>query len=392
MNEQSNLQIKVIDSTEEFESLQSEWDELVVHTSGNVFLMHAWLSGWWRVYGDGNRLHIVTVRDSGKLVGALPLMLEKGTGGIRRLQFVGSGEVTPNHLDLIARPADEPGVMQALLEHLADIRSRWDVLELNKLLAHSNFPKSLKDFFDRRQMTTRLAPSTQCQYIALPESFDEYLKTRSYNKRRSLTRSKGKLITDYPSARFAFVRDPEELSRIMGKLIDLHQLRWRARGYPGAFATHQFRQFHYDTSSRFLKTGQLKMSYLEVDSQIIAVCYCFQIQDVVQGYLPSFDQQWAKYSPGALLKAYTIEQAIEEGAREFDFLEGEEADKIGWTTNSRSNLLCRVYASTWRGNLVREYDSMLEAVREWGVKYVPVKIRRPLWQLFLRWNATQASR
>ncbi|HLO18833.1 MAG TPA: GNAT family N-acetyltransferase [Anaerolineales bacterium] len=391
MSNTENLQLQVVQDIQGFQSLQSEWDELVLETSGNMFLMHTWLSAWWKNYGDRCHLYTLVVRDGLEMIGALPLMFQRGLGGVRRLQFMGSGEVTPNHLGIVVRPAKQAEVTQIILEHLSSMRLKWDVLELNKLLADGDLPKLLKSYFEMHHMVNDLTIYTRCAYIDLPSTFEEYLKTRSHNKRRNLHKSKKKLINDYPSTKFAFVQTPDELSKVLTRLIELHQIRWTAKGYPGAFATQRFRQFHYEVSLLFLKRGELRLSYLEVDSKIIAVCYCYKVKDVMQGYLPSFDEQWANYSPGSVLKAYTIEQAIQQGAKEYDFLEGEESDKYSWATNFRENLMLRVYAASWRGMLNHFNALVLDSIKELGIKYVPVKIRRPLWQFLLRLSVVQAT-
>ena len=57
-----------------FERLRQEWDDLVrAMERPSPFLVHAWLSEWWRHYGDGWTLAVHVVRQDGRLVGALPL-------------------------------------------------------------------------------------------------------------------------------------------------------------------------------------------------------------------------------------------------------------------------------------------------------------------------------
>jgi CelD/BcsL family acetyltransferase involved in cellulose biosynthesis len=59
-------------------------------------------------------------------------------------------------------------------------------------------------------------------------------------------------------------------------------------------------------------------------------------------YLSGFDPQWAAFSPGVLLIAHAIEEAIREGQQEFDFLRGNEPYKYLWGAQD---------SSTWQRTL-----------------------------------------
>lgn len=49
-----------------------------------------------------------------------------------------------------------------------------------------------------------------------------------------------------------------------------------------------------------------------------------------------FDPAWSRHSPGLLLVAHTIRQAIEEGAEEYDMLLGDEAYKARFRPEHRA--------------------------------------------------------
>jgi CelD/BcsL family acetyltransferase involved in cellulose biosynthesis len=54
-------------------------------------------------------------------------------------------------------------------------------------------------------------------------------------------------------------------------------------------------------------------------------------------YLSGLDPSADFCSPGVLILHYAIEQAIHEGAREFDMLRGAESYKYDWSAESRPN-------------------------------------------------------
>jgi CelD/BcsL family acetyltransferase involved in cellulose biosynthesis len=67
------------------------------------------------------------------------------------------------------------------------------------------------------------------------------------------------------------------------------------------------------------------------------VQYNLSAKGRVHAYLSGFDPQWSRFSPGAVLLGYSIRQAIEEGAIEFDFLRRPEPFKYAWGAHDRFN-------------------------------------------------------
>src|SRR6476646_2510656 len=74
------------------ESLAAEWDGLVrAMPRPSPFLLHGWLAEWWRSFGDGNQLTVVTARRDGQLVGAVPAFIRR-SGIVRVARFLGAHE------------------------------------------------------------------------------------------------------------------------------------------------------------------------------------------------------------------------------------------------------------------------------------------------------------
>jgi CelD/BcsL family acetyltransferase involved in cellulose biosynthesis len=72
-----------------------------------------------------------------------------------------------------------------------------------------------------------------------------------------------------------------------------------------------------------------------LEGRILAVDYGFLHARRAYYYLGGFDPEAAKVSPGTLVVAHAIEEAIREGACEFDFLRGQEPYKYKWGAHDR---------------------------------------------------------
>ena len=83
-------ELATVSELDDFERLGGEWDALVrAMPRPSPFLLHGWLTCWWRRFGDGGTLAIEVARWQGRLVAALPLYLHSRLG-LSVAEFLGS--------------------------------------------------------------------------------------------------------------------------------------------------------------------------------------------------------------------------------------------------------------------------------------------------------------
>ena len=107
------------------------------------------------------------------------------------------------------------------------------------------------------------------------------------------------------------------------------------------------------------------MVTLEVAGATIAVEYNFLYRGVLSNYQQGFDPRWECYSPGVLLHAHAIEQAIAEGAVEFDMLPGPDEYKYSWATQERLDGHVML-STTWSGHAWLLRTAALDVARTVG--------------------------
>jgi CelD/BcsL family acetyltransferase involved in cellulose biosynthesis len=245
----------------------------------------------------------------------------------------------------------------------------------------------LKSALKSQGLLTKTEPSATCPYIELPGSFDEYIGSRSPTTRRTYRRARRRMEKDFPNVHFGLANTPEEVDRVMDALIHLHQKRWLHKGYLGSFSNQEFIGFHRSVALKAFESNLLRLYYLQVNTEIVAVVYCYRIADTVQSYLSGFDERFSIYSPGMLINAFAIEQAILEGAKRFDFLEGEERYKQSWITHYRENIVLWVFRPNWRGQLARMNlgirSTIISTARRFFSQGIRLSIRKLLQRLHI---------
>lgn len=90
--------------------------------------------------------------------------------------------------------------------------------------------------------------------------------------------------------------------------------------------------------------GRVSLDLLSLDGRPIAGVYGFVYHGVYYFYLPGFDPGVVpKASPGLLLLYHRIQQAICDGQRMVDLLQGTQPYKLEWSNDVRRSITLRYY-------------------------------------------------
>lgn len=349
------MRTDILKTEEAFLALQPAWEKLLDRVSkASVFTTWEWASTWWACFGAGYRLAVVTVYESrpgvpDQLVGIAPFVISRDAK--RTLRVIGNPLVASDHLDLIIQDGYESAVGEAVSEGLRDLRTEWTLARIDAVQVGSTLARVVGAA--ARRGRAYQWPVT-APYLCLPESWDAFLSQRSRNFRYTLSRHHRKLVKDLPDrVVFTEIRDQAQLPIAMQRLFALHQEVKQAAGLRGAFGNARKQRFHRELAAALLQRGWLRLYELSVDDEVIASIYCFRYRDTVAFYQTGYALSWSKYRPGQQVMAHAVRSAIEEGAKVFDFLRGDEGYKRHWTdTNAVDDHL--MVPNGWLGSIAVE--------------------------------------
>ena len=350
------LEIKEICTDEEFSHLKGEWDLLLSKSgSNNIFLTWDWLYNWWKIFHQGRRLNILIVRENGELKAIAPLFLSvRNPSGVRQLQFLGSEAVGSDYLDFILYPNKEEKLLDLMLNFLNKNRRTWDLINLQGV------PETSKTsaIFKKQQRLSLLSKlDTICPYIELPDKKHKLYRTLSSNMRNQIRRKKRKFEQDC-NGKFIVLREKGKLNVAIDNFIRLNENRFKAKRMSSPFSDDLFNRFHRKIIPIFFQRGLLELDFLHLGDTPIAAIYLFKYDHRYLYYQSGFDSAWHKISPGMLIFEYAISKAIEEGIKEFDFLQGNEDYKYRWTSNDKKNLQLVLFNSSPRSRTVNFFFSL----------------------------------
>jgi len=316
--------------------LRAQWNALA---RGVAFRSYEWLESWWRTYGVGPNRQLCVLGAfgaNGRLVGIAPWYLDATPLGGRVLRFLGSGEVCSDYMSVLCDVNQRDPVCASIVHWLSmdaeqptSTRTGWNRLELDGVDAADETMARILDGMLAAGHLVSTRSRASCWRVHLPESWDAYLQQLSRSHRKQLRRLERNYF-DSGRALLHLAGNERELGLGLEALVRLHQRRRTSLGERGAFASTRFIDFHAETAQRLLATGNLRLVWLELDGQIVAAEYQVLGDGVVYAYQSGIEPTALSHEPGRLITLASLQLAIAERRRAFDFLRGDEAYKAHW--------------------------------------------------------------
>ncbi len=357
--------VERIEEPEAFEALREEWNELLEASASNcLFLTWEWLHTWWTRLAEGRRLCILAVRCGQELSAIAPLARRTPAPArllpFPALQFLGTGTVGSDYLDVIARRGREEEAVSALAAYLA---REGLTLELGQL-KRGSCAAALAARLGQHGWLASDATTNVCPFITLAgHSWPSYLASLGPAHRYNFQRRLRNLQRQY-DVRFEAARSEEERRAALALLVRLHNMRWQERGGSEAFQSPALLSFYDEVSRLALTRGWLRLFLLRLDGTSVAALHGYRYHRTFYFYQSGFDPRHAKQSVGLVTMGLAIQHAIEEGAEEYDFLHGDEAYKAHWAREARELGRLEVYPPGRRGLLYRRVTGLSRTSRK----------------------------
>lgn len=313
------VRLETFTSFDDAQTFETEWDGLVASLNGSLYSTFTWCQVWWRHYGEGRDLRLITVRVGDELVGVLPFFIDRlrplvPFGRARVAKLVGA-DSTPALID----PLVDPNVAEeAFTLALAQLIEGEGVDMVH--LAFSGADPRLKSF-RRSAATARVAQvirdheSDSHTIFEMPDGFDAYLRSLSSHQRSNYRRKLKKLTAAY-EVQVDVVQDGPVLEREFRTFLEMHQAQWQAINKLGHFEDWPAaREFSWDLVRTFAATRQVRLVRLLTDSKVVAYYWCFGLNGTYYWRLSArlIGKEWDQYALGRVGVVQMMEVAAAEG-------------------------------------------------------------------------------
>lgn len=278
------------------------------------FVLPLWLKAWWQSFGRG-RPDILAVRRRGDPIGVAPLMIQGKTA-----RLIGDVNVC-DHLDVVTAPHEADVFFQALCDHLR--RRGVDRLDLELLRPDSIVLREMAPAARRQGRTVEIAPKDTSLELALPESWESYLKMLTGKQRHELRRKLRRLDQ---AARYVF-RTVSDKALVAEALEVFFKLFHSNRADKADFMQEPMVAYFRMLSQLLAEEDRLRLFFLELQGIPAAAAMCFHHHGTMYLYNSAYNVHYQSLSTGILCKALSIREGIRSGMKVYDLLRGAETYK-----------------------------------------------------------------
>ena len=340
------MHVACISESSVFDDLAAEWEALLSHAvTETTFLRPYWQKAWWRAYQAGKELCVLTARqEDGELAGIAPLFLHEiavdpasalpavnierplapEPATMRRVLHPVGGTEVSDYLDWIVARQDAPAIYEALWRYLTDSMDAWDLLDLHCLPDGSPTLTHLPELARSSGWAVSIEREEVCPIIQLEDSWDGYLATLSKKQRHEIRRKVRKAERE-AQVEWRRAVDADTLEDDVKLFFRLHEASAPGKA---AFWNDETRGFFREVSSALYQEDRLELSFMYYNGEPVASFFCFREGDSFLVYNSGYEpDRYRSLSSGLVLLSKVIQDAIERGFREFDFLRGDERYK-----------------------------------------------------------------
>lgn len=314
--------------------IEAEWSGIWRASGRSPFQSPAWLIPWIR-HVEPQTTRALAVRRDGRLLAIVPFFAPDGGSA-----WLLAGAGNSDHLDVAAAPGSEDDVRDALRQCIARHDDRpwmFTGLPLDSMVSHRLAPP--------RWSCTNGACEPM-PYLPIPagaRAVEEVLPPRMrQNLRYYRRRAEAQGIVSFELA------TESTLAPMLEDLFALHSSRWSRVGESGVLRDERVLAFLREAAPRLLRAGILRLAAMRIGERTVSSVCMLVRRGRWMYYIGGFEPEARASSPGTLAIGFALECAVQEGARELDFLRGAEDYKYRWGAVDRRSRALTLFPPGWR--------------------------------------------
>jgi len=314
----------VLEGAEGLAALRADWESLEAAGADHIFQTWEHADLWQRTVGKGSKAKpmLVTLREDGRLVGVFPACRIRESG-LPLVTWLGA----PRALDygdvVFDGTAAETSLDEFVSESLRQLSraARTSVLYLPNVRGDAR----ARDALGARMRVLR---ESTAPFLPITGTWEEYLATRGKDLRYELKRRTKRLEEAGDSVFELLAPGDERVAEAVAALAGFQRSRFDALGTRTSLFDEDFARFR---ELQATTDPHSRVATLRLNGEIIAVSLHAVYRGRLYCFAPGFDNRFAPFSPGVLLRGFVIRSCYENGWDPCDFGWGDEAYKYRWT-------------------------------------------------------------
>jgi len=348
------MRVEILNNYSDFLRMNELWTRTLEASSFNhIFLTHEWISSWWEDFGEGNKLFVILIWDSDTLVAAAPLMIRNIRVGklvvAKKLQFI-AHEVS-DYMDFIIIDQREK-YFRIIIDVIKAHSRQWDWAEfiyISELSPNYRYwqsnnsnPKTMIKIIRQKDVSIGLTFLDESGRRRDPSAI-----LPSKNRLNSdLLKQYSKLLNHEKQVEVVQTNNYSDFENAFEPFVECHKINMKNRGKASPFNSETEKQRLLRLSKKLSQKGWLEFVALKTQDKYIAMIIGFKYNKTFYYYMPTYNYEYRKYSPGNLIVKLLLQSFLENKAiNDFDFLRGNEKYKYDWANHKIALFSVQLFTS-----------------------------------------------
>ena len=350
--------------------MSAEWANLCEEgASSEPFFRPEWFTAFVKNFED--EILLLTVRRGGKLRAVLPLVRKIGfLHGVPTRKLQGVFNLQSQRFDLVhgADESEREAIVNSLWKQIKNLKS-WDVFE-TRLVKKGGWLADLLRLAETENYQTGFWQMDAAPFVSLPTKDDknreiliaDYFKNLSKNRRKLISKNR-RHLEEIGKVETCLTRDysPE----LMEKYFALEAGGWKARAGTAVTCDEKSLRLHDDFARAAAEKNALFVHELKLDGATIAMYLSIMFDRKTIGWKMSYDEKYAKYSPGNLLFIEVLNECLRQNSPELDQLSPATYNKTLWANGVYEHDALYIFQRNPAGWLLHKWKfSIIGRLRE----------------------------
>jgi len=341
----AKIQVDTLTSLSQLTEKEAVWSALLREVGGDTLHVSVpWLRCWWDAFGGEARLCCLIAREGDTLVGIAPMMIEARRIGpltIPVLCLIGNDLSPRSHVVFRHRSGE---VWRAFVQEL--IQWPWTVMEVGQVPEDCEALSLLAQQMPRGLSSMQSRDTFSVPRVSFDGSWEEFLRGKSQNFRRSLRRTVGKNTSTVVKC---FPDDGDSFDTLIGDVRAISQETWKQTQGTSLAADERSFQFYERMMAAAHAQGNLLVTLLDDAEMPVAFKIFIAHHDLLYGLKTGYRLSHAEAAPGFYLMAAAIQMGFE--THRWRQLDMDTATSHGdwkyrWATHSTSVVSYYVFRSS----------------------------------------------
>jgi len=318
------MEVKLVKQINELGAFKKEWNNLLEQNEvKEIFLTYEWIKTWLDIFYKNREIFFLFVKEKEKIIGIAPLVIYKD-GKKRSLGFVGRRGSDYN--DFII-PSNKKEILPVILDYIILNKDKFDLVELINIPHYSSTSEIFRTYSEKNHIKLNISIKNLCLTHLINKKSNLRFNKKKIRKARNSLSKLGTLS-------FECLYDIGHIKKHLPNFFSQHIKR---KGAKSIFLQRIWKMF-IEKLIDSLPLNSILFSVVKLDNKPIAYHCGFIYNNKLIWYLPTFNINYEKYSPGLILLREVYNFVSKGDIKEIDFTVGEESYKKRFSNKVGKNL------------------------------------------------------